>query len=102
MATQRVFISYRRSDTCQIVERMFDVLATLFGPENVFRDVDSIDAGKSAGTSSPDGDRSQKSGERSKKSEIRSPETEVGIRNAARPFCILTPDSRLLQHNSVT
>jgi len=28
--------------------------------------------------------------------------TEVGIRNAARPLCILTSDSRLLQHNSVT
>jgi hypothetical protein len=29
-------------------------------------------------------------------------ESEVGIKNAARPFCILTPDFRLLQHNSVT
>jgi len=46
MATQRVFISYRRSDAGQIVERMFDVLATLFGPENIFRDVDSIDTNR--------------------------------------------------------
>jgi hypothetical protein len=45
MATQRVFISYRRRDSGQIVERMFDVLATMFGPENIFRDVDSIDTG---------------------------------------------------------
>ena len=45
MATQRIFISYRRQDSGPVVERLFDVLATLFGPENVFRDVGSIDAG---------------------------------------------------------
>lgn len=45
MTTQRIFISYRRADTDNIVDRMFDVLAALFGAENVFRDVDSIDTG---------------------------------------------------------
>ncbi len=45
MATQRIFISYRRQDSAAVVDRIFDVLATVFGLENVFRDVSSIDAG---------------------------------------------------------
>lgn len=45
MATQRIFISYRRQDSGTAVERITDVLATVFGPENVFRDIVSIDAG---------------------------------------------------------
>ena len=43
--TQRIFISYRRRDTGPVVDRIFDVLATVFGQENVFRDLQSIDAG---------------------------------------------------------
>lgn len=45
MASQRIFVSYRRSDSGLVVERIFDVFATLFGRSNVFRDVESIDAG---------------------------------------------------------
>lgn len=45
MAGQRVFISYRRADSADTVARMHDVLATVFGPESVFRDLDAIGAG---------------------------------------------------------
>ncbi|HYI12636.1 MAG TPA: AAA family ATPase [Thermoanaerobaculia bacterium] len=45
MATQRIFISYRRSDSGTVVARLYDVLAAVFGPDNVFRDVASIGAG---------------------------------------------------------
>ena len=38
MASQRIFISYRRQDSAPVVDRIFDVLATVFGHENVFRD----------------------------------------------------------------
>ncbi len=45
MAAQRIFISYRRQVSSAVVDRIFDVLAAVFGPENVFRDIASIDPG---------------------------------------------------------
>jgi hypothetical protein len=41
----RVFISYRRADSPDILERLFSRLEDVFFPENVFRDVESISAG---------------------------------------------------------
>ena len=41
----RVFLSYRRSDSTDITGRLDDRLAAQFGRENVFKDVDSIEAG---------------------------------------------------------
>src|SRR5512134_905627 len=42
----RVFLSYRRTDDRHLVGRLRDVLANVFGDENVFFDVDSITAGQ--------------------------------------------------------
>jgi len=41
-----IFLSYRREDTSDVAGRIFDRLATTFGPEQVFKDVDSIPPGK--------------------------------------------------------
>lgn len=41
----RIFISYRRADSQTISGRIYDRLATAFGGENVFKDVDDIPAG---------------------------------------------------------
>ncbi len=38
----RIFISYRRAATQEVVGRIFDRLVKAFGPDNVFKDVDSI------------------------------------------------------------
>jgi TIR domain len=40
-----IFISYRRSDSSDIVGRIYDRLVQHFGRENVFKDVDSIPLG---------------------------------------------------------
>jgi hypothetical protein len=40
-----VFISYRRDDTVSATGRLADALATRFGPEEIFRDIQAIDAG---------------------------------------------------------
>jgi len=45
MATQRIFISYRRSDTAGHAGRLYDHLKNYFGSERVFFDVDTIPAG---------------------------------------------------------
>ena len=37
-----VFLSYRRSDSCDVAGRMYDVLKREFGEKNVFKDVDNI------------------------------------------------------------
>ena len=37
-----IFISYRRSDAAETAGRMFDRLAETFGPDRIFKDVDSI------------------------------------------------------------
>jgi hypothetical protein len=42
----KVFVSYRRNDTSGFAGRLVDGLADHFGQENIFRDVDSIPAGK--------------------------------------------------------
>lgn len=44
-AKQRLFISYRREDSEDIVGRIFDRLAAHFGRDNVFMDVDTIPLG---------------------------------------------------------
>jgi hypothetical protein len=41
----RVFISYRRQDSNHVVGRIYDKLISIFGFENVFKDVDSIPLG---------------------------------------------------------
>jgi hypothetical protein len=41
----QIFISYRRSDSPDVIGRIYDVLAESFGAENVFRDLDSIPVG---------------------------------------------------------
>jgi hypothetical protein len=41
----KIFISYRRSDTPSVSGRIYDRLATRFGKENIFKDVDDIPAG---------------------------------------------------------
>lgn len=43
--TTRIFISYRRADSRQVTERLYDRLANHFGTANVFKDVSSIHAG---------------------------------------------------------
>jgi hypothetical protein len=45
MAGQSVFLSYRRSDSADVVGRIHDVLATSYGPASVFRDLDAIGLG---------------------------------------------------------
>jgi hypothetical protein len=42
----RVFLSYRRSETTDLVGRMFEHLTARLGRENVFKDVDSIPLGR--------------------------------------------------------
>lgn len=41
----KVFVTYRRADTAQLVGRVFDRLVGTYGRENVFKDVDSIPLG---------------------------------------------------------
>jgi TIR domain len=41
----RIFISYRRQDSAYAAGWLFDRLAERFGPEQIFKDVDSIDFG---------------------------------------------------------
>ena len=40
-----IFISYRRSDSNDVVGRIYDFLSQHFGPDVVFKDVDSIPLG---------------------------------------------------------
>lgn len=40
-----VFISYRREDSLEATGRLYDRLSAAFGPENVFRDMDSTPGG---------------------------------------------------------
>lgn len=44
-APLRVFISYRREDSSHVTGRIYDRLSEEFGPDNVFKDVDSIPLG---------------------------------------------------------
>ena len=41
----RAFISYRRTDSAEVVGRIYEHLVNRFGNENVFKDVDSIPLG---------------------------------------------------------
>jgi hypothetical protein len=41
-----IFLSYRRADSVGTVGRLFDRLAERFGADQVFRDIDSIEAGQ--------------------------------------------------------
>ncbi|MGE0434150.1 MAG: SUMF1/EgtB/PvdO family nonheme iron enzyme [Planctomycetota bacterium] len=41
----QLFISYRRTDSIAVVGRLYDRLVAEFGPENVFKDIDSIGLG---------------------------------------------------------
>ena len=43
----RIFISYRRTDTQAIADRIYERLAAVFGKKNVFRDIDDIQPGES-------------------------------------------------------
>jgi hypothetical protein len=45
MALKRIFISYRRSDASGHAGRLYDYLRDYFGPERIFFDVDTIQAG---------------------------------------------------------
>ncbi len=40
-----IFICYRRSDSEEMVDRIYETLSTEFGPESIFRDIDNIPAG---------------------------------------------------------
>lgn len=40
-----IFISYRRDDSGDEVDRMYDTLSGSFSPESMFRDVDDIEPG---------------------------------------------------------
>ena len=40
-----IFMSYRRADAAATAGRLFDRLAEHFGPDEVFRDIDTLDAG---------------------------------------------------------
>jgi hypothetical protein len=42
----RIFLNYRREDTLQYAERLYQSLAALFGDANVFRDVASLQPGE--------------------------------------------------------
>jgi len=44
-ATGRIFISYRRQDSAYPAGWLYDRLAERFGPEQIFKDVDSIELG---------------------------------------------------------
>ncbi len=46
MAGPTIFINYRRDDAVGHAGRLYDRLAAEFGEENVFRDIDGIDAGE--------------------------------------------------------
>src|SRR6266498_3014482 len=41
----KIFISYRRADSAETTNRLYDRLAYAFGRENVFKDVDSLQRG---------------------------------------------------------
>jgi predicted nucleic acid-binding Zn-ribbon protein len=41
----KIFISYRRDDSAAAAAKIYDALNARFGPEHVFRDVDTIEAG---------------------------------------------------------
>ena len=43
----KVFICYRRSDSQDVVGRIYDHLSFQFGKENIFRDIDNIQVGSS-------------------------------------------------------
>lgn len=43
--TTTVFVSYRREDSADVAGRIYDRLALAFGPDQVFKDVDSIPLG---------------------------------------------------------
>lgn len=47
----KIFISYRRADSGPYAGRIYDRLATYFGHENVFKDVDNIRPGEDFGES---------------------------------------------------
>jgi hypothetical protein len=44
-AMHRIFICYRRDDSIAYAGRLYDRLATHFGPENVFMDIDTLEPG---------------------------------------------------------
>ena len=44
--TNSIVISYRRSDSSESVGRIYDFLSDHFGNKSVFKDVDSIPAGR--------------------------------------------------------
>ena len=44
-ATGRIFISYRRQDSAYPAGWLYDRLAARFGPEQIFKDIDSIELG---------------------------------------------------------
>jgi hypothetical protein len=41
----KIFISYRHDDSAEATAKVYDALSARFGPERVFRDVDTIEAG---------------------------------------------------------
>jgi uncharacterized protein YjbI with pentapeptide repeats len=43
--SSKVFLSYRRSDSSDLVGRIYDRLVESFGPQSVFKDIDSIPLG---------------------------------------------------------
>jgi len=45
-AADRIFISYRREETAYAAGWLFDRLAERFGPDQIFKDVDSIELGE--------------------------------------------------------
>ena len=42
----KIFLSYRRADSQNVTDRIYDRLVTAFGRDNVFKDVDSIGLGE--------------------------------------------------------
>jgi len=50
MSEHAVFISYRRDDTADAAGRIYDRLASAFGRESVFKDVDTLQPGESFGS----------------------------------------------------
>ena len=47
LSQHSIFLSYRRSDSLAVTQTVYNALAEHFGPEVVFRDLDSIPAGQS-------------------------------------------------------
>lgn len=47
LSQHSIFLSYRRSDSQEVTQSVYNALAEHFGPEVVFRDLDSIPAGQS-------------------------------------------------------